>query len=191
MKLLKIILSALAIAYLAGCAMPVTRYDVTSAEIKKKDIDLEKATSTLTEVFVDNGFDIKLTDKNAGIVTTEYMKYTWTGVGETKVIPLDFYIQIKAKITSINGVTVIKLTPVIKEQNRLNPAVFHERQLSYFEGDKKNVQAIKSMRLGGWRSGGMFAFNKVANGVIVAFGASKADFTVNTKGWTDDAMNNN
>ena len=189
MKLLKIILSALAIAYLAGCAMPVTRYDIQSYEIRKKDVDLEKAISKLTGVLVDNGFDVKMANKDAGIVTTEYKKYTWTGVNETGVIPFDYYIQIKAKITSIKGDTIVQLTPIIKEQNRLNPAAFTEHQLSFFTGDQKNVAAIKSMRPGGWRLEGVHVFKKLYNDVAVAFGASKEEIVPNVRNSPDDAMN--
>jgi uncharacterized lipoprotein len=187
MKLLKIILSALAISYLAGCAIPVTKVDVQSFEIKKKGIDLEKATSKLTGVLVDNGFDVKMVNKDAGIVTTEYKKFASVGGNP----PFDIYMQVKARIKDVKGETVVQLIPIVKEQNRTNMAAFSEHELSYYTGEPNNIRVISSMHPGGWRTLAQTTFMNLVGGVAEAFGVKQEDVVQNVTSSQADALGAN
>lgn len=154
---------------LVSCSIPVTKVEVQSFEIKKQGIDTDQAVAKMSGIFVDRGFDIKMSNKDAGIVTTEYKKFTSVG-GDP---PFDYYMQIKAKIKIAGGNTSIALSPIVKEQNRMNAAAFTEHELSYYTGNPSNVRLIKSMRPEtGWRVLGQTLFMNVVTDTAETFGLS-------------------
>ena len=59
----------------AGCTMPVTLNTVQSFDVKTKRVDQAAAFKKITGILVDKGFDIKTSNQDAGIVTTEYKKF--------------------------------------------------------------------------------------------------------------------
>jgi len=155
---------------LSGCgSMQVKRVDVQSYEIQKQGIETGKAIDRVTSVLIDRGFDIKMANKEMGVVTTEYKKFASAGTSP----PFDYYMQVKARVKlDAKGKTVILLSPIVKEQNRTNSAAFTERELNYYTGEPSDVQMISSMREGGWRVSGQVIFNNIVNDVAVAYGVS-------------------
>lgn len=169
MKIYKKRIAILAIVAVAwtGCAAPITRIHVQSFEINKPGLELGKAIDKLTGIMVDRGFDIKMTNKDAGIVTTEYKKFASMGTNP----PFDYFLQIKAKVTVKGGDTVVRLSPIVKEQNRMNAAAFTEHELTYFVGDPGAIKYVESMKPSvGWRVLGQASFMNVVSDTAEAFG---------------------
>lgn len=161
---------------LAACSMPVTRVDVQNFSVETKGIKEEKALNILTNVLVDNNFDIKMTNKDAGIITTEFKKYASLEQNP----PFDYFMQIKGKIKTNKKVSSVELTPIIREQNRLNAAAYTEHMLGYYVGDPQNVSLIRSMRTEtGWRSLAQTIFINVVDGTAKAFGVKFEDVIQN------------
>lgn len=153
-----IVLIGIALSMVACASTPVTRVDVQSFELKKEAVPAKTALAHITGVLVDRGFDVKLSNAESGIVTTEYKKFA--SIGNRP--PFDYYMQIRAKIRESKGITSVSLIPAVKEQNRLNAAAYTEQDLTYFEGERENVEEIGSMQPGaGWRSLGQTLFMNV------------------------------
>lgn len=176
---------SIGILLLTACAgFPVNKIQVQSFEIKKPNAPLEEAISKLTGILVDRGFDIKLTNKEAGLVTTEYKKFASSGENP----PFDYSMQIKGRVKVANGVTTVQLVPLVREQNRLNAAAFTEHELMYYTGEPANVRAIHSMREGGWRLQSQVMFMNIVSDTADAFGISKEDVVQNVTTTTVSAI---
>lgn len=154
--------------FLSGCAgVPVTKVDIQSFDVAKKGIKHDKAMNTVTGIFSDRGFDVKMVNKDVGLVTTEYKKFASVGGSP----PFDYFMQIKARVKDENGTTKVQLIPLIKEQNRTNVAAFTEHELSFYTGDANNIRLIRSMREGtGWRNEAQTLFMNVVTETAQAFG---------------------
>ena len=166
MKYLKIISLLIIGILLNACSLPVTRVDIQNFAVQTKGVDTDKALNKLTVVLVDNGFDIKMTNKDAGIITTEYKKFASSG----QQPPFDYYMQIKGKLKESKNGTYIELSPIIKEQNRLNVAAYTEHVLGYYVGDPEKVRVIRSMRAEtGWRSLAQTLFMNIVSETAKAY----------------------
>jgi hypothetical protein len=153
----------------AGCTLPVTLNTVQSFDVKSKRINQADAFKKITGILVDKGFDIKTSNQDAGIVTTEYKKFASHGTSP----PFDYYLQIKATMRQApDGQLVVRLVPLVKEQNRLNAAAFTEHELSYYTGDPGNIRLISSQQPGGWRVVGQTMFMNVVTDVSEVAGVS-------------------
>ena len=169
---------------LAACAStPVTRVNVQSFEVKKQGIAPNAAVSQVTGVLVDRGFDVKMSNAESGIVTTEYKKFATVG----NEPPFDFYMQIRSRVKATNDGVTISLTPSIREQNRGNPAAFTEHELEYFEGDPENVAEIASMQVAGWRVRARTLFMNVVRETAAALGVSAEELVENAERTSADA----
>lgn len=157
--------------FLIACSMgyKVTKVTVQSLDIEKSDIAKEKAVSTIANIFVDRGFDIKMSDKEAGIITTEFKKFGSAGDNP----PFDYYLQIKATVRPKAGKMHIKLSPIVKGQNRLNVGAFTEEELSYYTGDLKYIKSMKPQT--GLRPKAILLFNNVVTEVAESFGLKFED----------------
>jgi hypothetical protein len=84
----------------------------------------------ISMILVDKGMDIKMGNKDIGLITTEYKQVGAFG----KEPPFDMYLQIKASIKETpDNKVMITLIPLVKDVNRLNAAAFNERQLRLVE----------------------------------------------------------
>jgi hypothetical protein len=161
---------------LLSCALPVTKVDIQSFGLEKEDLTKDQGLATLTNIFVSRGFDIKFASKEAGLVTTEYKKFA--SMGDKP--PYDYYMQIKGRIIEDNDKLRITLTPIVKDQNRMNAADYSERELSYFIGDAQALNKIRSMREGvGWRAIGQIVYMNVVHDTAEAFGLTVEEMTQN------------
>jgi hypothetical protein len=177
-------LVVLALSLVACSSIPVTRVSVQSFEIRKAGATPSAVVAQLISVLVDRGFDIKMSNADPGIVTTEYKKFA----SVSSKPPFDYYMQIRAKVRVVNGVASIQLSPAIKEQNRLNVAAYTDQELVYFTGESANVQDIDSMRSDtGWRSLGQVLFMNVATETAQAFGISVDEIIQNVSRSTYNA----
>lgn len=159
-----------------GCGHPVTKVSIQSFEIHKAEVEKAESINKLTNIFVNRGFDIKVTNRDAGIVTTEYKKFA--SIGENP--PFDYYLQIRAIVRPITSKMSIKLSPIVKGQNRLNIAAFTEEELAYYTGDKRALGYIRSMDPErGYRGIGLTLFNNVVTEVAETFGLSFDDVIKN------------
>jgi hypothetical protein len=138
------------------------RLNAMTAESDKAMMD--DAFGKVTAILVDRGFDIKVGNKDLGLVTTEY-KQVGSVAGSP---PFDFYLQVKAtlKNTAANKLSV-KLTPVVKEVNRLNPAAFTEHGLPLIGDNQKPATDAEKVNFAA-----QTAFMAVAQGVAEALGMS-------------------
>lgn len=106
--------------------------DITAVTDRFESAD---AYQKVTGVLIDKNFDIKQGDKDLGLVTTEYKQFASVN-GDP---PFDFYLQIRTTIKDRDdGKLVIKMTPAVKEQNRLNAAAFTERHLVFFDPEAQD-----------------------------------------------------
>lgn len=145
---------------LGGCAnLSVDKQSVQSFEILSTKLKGDAAFGALTGVFVERGFDIKVSNKEGGVVSTEYKKFASAGSSP----PFDYYLQIRANVRDVGGgQTVIRLSPLVKEQNRSNAAAFTEHELHYYEGDP---QAVRIADRGGWAAAGQTLFMNLVTDV--------------------------
>jgi hypothetical protein len=147
----------------------VTLNTVQSFDVKSKRVNQADAFKKITGILVDQGFDIKTSNQDAGIVTTEYKKFASHGTSP----PFDYYLQIKATMRQApDGQLVVRLVPLVKEQNRLNAAAFTEHELSYYTGDPSNIRLISSQQPGGWRVVGQTMFMNVVTEIAALAGVS-------------------
>lgn len=171
-KAIRLVVAIFAIQ-LGGCAsIPITRVSVQSFELQKQGLNPAASIPKLIGAFVDRGFDVKMTNADAGIVTTEYKKFASAGAEP----PFDYYMQIRAKIRVTKDLTSIQLTPVLKEQNRMNAAAFTEHELEYFTGAADAISDVSSMNpQTGWRHRSQILFMNVVADTAQTFGLNVDD----------------
>lgn len=171
--------------FLGACSsMPVTRVSVQSFELRKQGVTPNVAITKLIAVLVDRGFDVKMSNVDSGIVTTEYKKFASIATEP----PFDYYLQIRAKVKVTNGIAALQLTPLVKEQNRLNVAAFNEQELGYYTGEPENIEEIASMRPdSGWRTLGQLLFMNVVTESAEALGVSADEIIQNVSKTPADA----
>lgn len=171
--------------FVVACAStPVTRVGIQSFELKKEGVPSNTAVAQVIGVLVDRGFDVKMSNADSGIVTTEYKKFASVATHP----PFDYYMQIRAKIRPANGITSVSLIPAVKEQNRLNAVAYTEHELAYFEGDPENLEEIVSMNPGaGWRSLAQTLFMSVVTDTADALGLAMEDVVPNVSRTPVDA----
>ena len=99
----------------------------------------ETMLNSSTVFLVDQGFDIKFSNEGAGLITTEFKKGSEI---ESDGVTFDIYLQIKTTIHSTDGNILVKLTPLMKIQNRLNASAYTESKLKYLSGDEAALDAI-------------------------------------------------
>ena len=147
-----------------GCSTTMTTLlDVTATSDK---ITSDKAYNTITSILVDKGLDIKVANKDIGLITTEYKKFG--SVESYGNPPFDYFLQIKAQIKNRpNGKLQIVLTPLVKDVNRLNSGAFTEHELYFLtdEQQKGNLDAPRQTVLKG-----QLLFMNVVQGVAEALG---------------------
>lgn len=178
------ILGALAILVLWGCGTDaITIVTVDNFEWRTPKITVDKAFTTVTNVLVERGFDIKNSTKDAGILTTEYKKFASC----CQKNPFDFFLQIKATIRQDPKdpkKALVRLTPIAKEVNRMNAAAFNETNLYYITVDDSRKSAGDvdwRMRAGsGWLALGQTLFMNVASDISGQLGIPIEEITQNT-----------
>ena len=186
MKKMKMFMLLITITlFFTACSYPVTKVTVQSFEIKKQGLNQDEALTKLTGIFVNRGFDIKMSNKDAGIVTTEYKKFASIGSEP----PFDYYLQIRGKVINKGGNIIIQLNPIVKEQNRMNAAAYSEHELTYLTGDPKNLQFAKSMKPDtGWRLLGQTLFMNIVTDSAEALGISVDEVVQNVSKTASDAF---
>ncbi|CAA9355647.1 MAG: hypothetical protein AVDCRST_MAG68-4406 [uncultured Gemmatimonadetes bacterium] len=172
-----VIVAILIAAPNTGCGgLPVTRVTVQSFEARSVRTDPGAAFNVVSAALVERGFDIKTANRDAGLLTTEYQKFASEGSNP----PFDYLLQIRTTVNrGADGRVAVKMTPVVREQNRLNAAAFTEHELSYYTGEPQRIRMIKSMRADGWRSRGQTLFVNVASDVAAKLGTTLEDLQKN------------
>ncbi len=158
---------------LVGCGGPMmTLLDVKATSDK---LTPDKAYNMITSVLVDKGLDVKVANKDIGLITTEYKQFGSVDGNP----PFDFYLQIKSQVTTrSDGKLQIKLTPQVKEVNRINSSAFTERELVFLsdEDQKGYLNSIKETNLKG-----QLLFMNVVQGVSEALGVGMEQLEYNKK----------
>ncbi|MCA1807207.1 MAG: hypothetical protein LC687_05075 [Actinobacteria bacterium] len=122
-------------AVVAGCSFTVTENRVTFAEIRTKEISASQAFGGVTSRLVAGGYDIKHSDRDAGVVISEYRAVAQSAGNP----PFDTYLQFRTTIQEGKDGVTLRFTPAVKSQNRLNLLASSEVPLLYYTGDPKNV----------------------------------------------------
>lgn len=161
----------------SACAgLPVTLVTVQSFEARDVRRGPAAAFDVVSASLVERGFDIKNANREAGLITTEYQKFASEGSSP----PFDYLLQIRTTISrGADGRVVVKMNPVVREQNRMNAAAFTEHELSYYTGEPKHVRMIRSMRPNAWRARGQTLFMNVATDVAGKLGLTLEDLRKN------------
>ena len=177
---------ALAALALPAChSIPYNTVTIDNFEIRSPKLTVDKAFTTVTTVFVDRGFDLKISSKDSGVLTTEYKKFASAG----KEPPFDYFLQIKASIRQDPKDpkrTLVRLTPIVKEVNRLNAGAFTENNLSYLTVEANTANAKPDdldprMRPGvGWLSLGQTMWMNVVSDLADQLGIPVEEITQNT-----------
>ncbi|MFQ5571388.1 MAG: hypothetical protein ACE5G0_17055 [Rhodothermales bacterium] len=150
---------------------PITLVTVQSYTVPGPATDSDKAFRDVTLALVDRGFDIKASNKDAGLVTSEYQKYASFGNNP----PFDYYLQIRAVIRkNTDGTVAVQLSPTVKEQNRANAAAYTEQELAYYTGDNATLQRIGATN-DGWWNRGLTTYLNVVHDVCAKMGISVED----------------
>jgi hypothetical protein len=171
-----------AVCFTSGCASvgealqdrfrnrPITRVAVQSFEVRGNGAP-EAAFRDVTRILIDRGYDIKASNEDAGLVTTEYLKYASFGMSP----PFDYLMQIRAVIReNADGSTSVQVRPTVREQNRLNAAAYTEQELFYFTGEPEDVRLVDGMS-DGWMDRGLTTFMNVVSDVSAALDVSYED----------------
>lgn len=162
----------------------VTKQTVQSFEATTSSARRDAAYTDVTAILVDRGFDIKVSNKDVGLISTEFKKFASNAAPGGP--PFDYYLQIKATVRDAGGgKTSIRLSPVVKEQNRTNAAAFTEHELYYYEGAPEGVRLADR---GGWASAGQVLFNNVASEVSAKAGVPFDQMTRNVTATKFNAM---
>ncbi len=179
---------ALLLGWLAcsGChTIPYTTVSVDNFEIRSPKLTQDKAFGVITSVLVDRGFDIKISAKDSGILNTEYKKYASAG----KKPPFDYFLQVKTTIRQDprdQKKVLVRLTPIVKEVNRLNAGAFTEENLWYITVDPNNANATPenlslAMRPGvGYLALGQMLFMNVVTDISSQIGIPIEEIVQNT-----------
>jgi hypothetical protein len=176
---------ALLAALLSGCSFPVTYNTVQSMEVPTGRLTRSEAFSRVITLLIDQGYDIKNSNLDAGLVTTEYRKVASSDSSP----PFDYYLQIRVALRETpSGQSVARLTPMVKEQNRLNAAAFTEHELSYYTGDPTNVRLITSQSPSGWRQLTENAYMGVVNDLADVAGVPIEDIHRNVTSYSTNAL---
>ncbi len=178
------ILGTLVIPVLIGCGgTPITVVTVDNFEWRTPKVTTDKAFTVVTNVLLERGFDIKMSTKDSGILTTEYKKFASSCQNQC----FDFYLQIKATIRQDPKDpkrVLVRLTPIAKESNRMNAAAFSENNLYYITVDstKKSAADVDfRMRPGsGWLALGQTLFMNVTSDISGQLGIPIEEITQNT-----------
>lgn len=175
LKITKRLLS-IGIVCLLLSACSATRTSLIEVKATIEPSSAEKAYKAIVMTLLDNGFDLKMNDRDLRVATTEYKKYTSAGVWP----PFDFYLQLKAVVRDTqNGKYQIALTPKIKEQNRINASAFTEHTLIlYSEKEQKEDYATQS---GGGKAmlDGQLLFLSIVQSIADALGLPVDQFKQN------------
>jgi len=166
----------LALIGLAACSVPIQRIDVQSFEVSGNKVTPARVYAELTNLLVGRGFDLKTTDRDAGLLTTEYKKYAAQGQSP----PFDYYLQLRVNVRETTpGLFSIRVSPFVKEQNRSNAAAFTEEELSYCDGRQSALNNLDSMRKDGWQTLGQLTFMNVVTDIANKFGMAVDDVVKN------------
>jgi hypothetical protein len=123
------------IGTVTGCGVTVTENRVAYAEFKTDGLTSAQLMSGLSSRLVSMGYDIKHTDKDAGVVISEYRV-----VGRSEGNPpFDTYLQVRSTIEESKGGALVRLTPSAKSQNRLNLLASSEIPVVFYTGEPENV----------------------------------------------------
>lgn len=157
---------------LSGCgnlgAPDMQRQSIQSFEFTSPKLRRDNAYAEVTNVLVDRGFDIKQANKEAGLITTEFKKFTSRGESP----PFDYYMQIRINLRDTGGVTSVRITPAVREQNRVNSAAMTERELYYYEG---NPDFVRAREKNTWATPGNIMFMNVVGDIAAKAGIQVAD----------------
>lgn len=156
---------------IVGCVpVSVTLNTVQSFDVKTKRI--ERVFAKITGILVDKGFDIKTSNQDAGIITTEYKQFTSFGTIRTDTYH-DYYLQIRTTLQQMpDGQLVVRLVPIVKAQYRNNAGDYTEHELAFYAGDPDKVRSMENRYSEGWRSLGQAMFMNVVMSVADLAGVS-------------------
>jgi len=140
--------------------------DVTAKTTK---LSLPQSYNAVTSVLIDKGFDIKMANKDIGLITTEYKRFASVEGSP----PFDLYLKIKITIRQGNdGKVHIKLIPKSKDVNRLNSAAWTEHELYVLTEEQQSgyLNAVQSAF-----QSGQIMFMNVVSGVAEVTGLGLED----------------
>lgn len=165
------------IAVLIGCVSgPPPRTVMVDIKANTDRLTKDDAYNKVTMVLVDRGFDIKMGNKDLGLITTEFKKYGSYG----DKTPFDFYLQIKTKVQERpDGKISIVMTPLVKESNRLNAAAFTETQLTMYNEEEQ--KKLKNNALFQTQLKGQLLFMNVVQDVATLCGLGIEQLEQNTQ----------
>jgi hypothetical protein len=164
------ILVSLSAFFFAGCAVNYkTIVDARVVPTQDQETRFDKVTAAL----IGQGFNLRLADKDIGIVITEYKKY---GQARSKR-PLDYYLQIIVRFARHDGQSVIILEPKEKEVDRLNSAASTDLHTVFFDDrEDKNSRRLNFVE----RKPGFLLFTNVLKAVAANFGTPMDQVQFNT-----------
>ncbi len=170
----KFLMLLIALLYLSGC-IATQRMALLDIKGASDRITKDDAYNKTTMILVDKGFDIKLGNKDLGLLTTEYKQFASVDSSP----PFDFYLQIKTMIKDRpDGKIQVTLVPQVKESNRLNAAAFTEKKLVFLSDDEQKRYLTLNERA---TLKGQLLFMNVVHGVAEALGLGIEQFEQNTQ----------
>lgn len=173
-------IALVAVLALAGCSAlgsalegrPLSLIHIQSAEIQAPDASQDDAYQALSRAFLDRGYDIKSSDRDAGYITTEYKRYASYGSEP----PFDFSLQIRAVVEETPRGVVVELRPTMKQQNRRNAAAYSEEELGYYRFDDNTALAGDYEP---WREDGLREFMNIVSDLSDEFDVAQEDVVMN------------
>jgi hypothetical protein len=156
------ILISLSAVFFTGCAVNYkTIADAQVVPIKNQEMRFDMVAAALTG----QGFDLRLADKDIGIIITEYKKY---GQAESKG-PFDYYLQIVVRFAQRDGQSVIILEPKEKQVDQSNSAASTDIHTVFFD-DREDKNGHKLYFVA--RKPGFLLFTNVLKAIAAEFGTS-------------------
>jgi hypothetical protein len=172
------LLTIVALLVFSGC-VHVQRATMVDVRAPINPEDSERAYKIIAQAFLDKGFDIKTSDSDLRIITTEYKKYESEAVDG--FYPFDFYLQVKAAVSEVPGLgSEISLWPKIKEQNRINSNATERPLIVYSTKELANIRdrTVRSEAM----LKAQLLFESVVRAITDALGVAPGSFrpTMNT-----------
>lgn len=156
---------------LPGCAM--SRVGLLDMKVSHVDAKHEEAYKKISLILVDKGFDLRMADKDLGIITTEWRKFSTVDGWP----PFDLYLQVRATVRpGPDDKLLVTLTPKVKEVNRLNASAFTERALFFYDAEEQREPLMPATRA---NIAGQMLFLDVAQRIADALNLRAEDFQKN------------
>jgi hypothetical protein len=134
MQMYRALIGCLVVLLSQGCATAL--YNSVELSEIPLDHESEDVHGALTRTLISEGFDIKISDRDTGLVTTEFLQID-SSRGSP---PFDWLLQLRCVLAP--AAATVQVKPTVRESNRVNPSAYTEYavlELDRIEGSANEI----------------------------------------------------